>query len=118
MQESQHSKLGQMRRLSDPEKTLVRRLLEQQSIDNSSLLGRLDSLDVQEMPDGRMGSLYFPWPSKDTRARRFGRRIAELQFADVDGTPVVASLNVDQDGDLYELDIWKVDFKPLISLNR
>jgi hypothetical protein len=91
MKELPHGKLGPVRRLSEPEETLVRRLLDQQAINNSSLLGRLDSLDVQEMPDGGMGSLYFPWPNKDPRARRLGHRIAELQFADVDGTPVVAS---------------------------
>jgi hypothetical protein len=33
-------------------------------------------------------------------------------FKDIDGTPVSAALNVDQQGNLYELDIWKVDFSP------
>jgi hypothetical protein len=51
------------------------------------------------------------------QARRLGHRIAELQFDDADGVPVIASLNVDQDGDLYELDVWKVDFKPVIRLS-
>jgi len=117
MQESLHRKLGPIRRLRDPERALVRRLLDQQASDNSALLSRLDSLDVQEMPDGGMGSLYFPWPGKDARARHFGRRIAQLQFDDADGILVVASLNVDHDGDLYELDIWRVDFRPVIRLS-
>ena len=108
-------KLGPMRRLREPERTLVGRLLEQEG-QNPALLSRLDSMDVQEMPDGGMGSLYFPWPGKDAPARRFGRRIAELQFDDADGVPVIASLNVDKDGDLNELDIWKVAFNPVIRL--
>jgi hypothetical protein len=110
-------KLGPMRRLSHTEGTLVRRLLQQAEGDNSALLGRLDSLDVQEMPDGGMGNLYFSSPSKSAQASRLGHRIAELQFDDADGVPVIASLNVDQDGDLYELDVWKVDFKPVIRLS-
>lgn len=109
-------KLGPVRRLREPEMRLVRRLLQQDG-ENSASLSRLDSLDVQEMPDGGLGSLYFPWPGKDAQARRFGRRIAELQFDDADGILIVASLNADQDGDLFELDIWRTDFKPVISLS-
>jgi len=110
-------KLGPMRRLREPERALARRLLLQEC-ENPASLSRLDSLDVQEMPDGTMGSLYFPWPGKDAQTRRFGRRIAELQFDDADGVLVIASLNVDEDGDLYELDVWKTDFTRVISLNQ
>ncbi|WP_420885213.1 DUF6984 family protein, partial [Candidatus Symbiothrix dinenymphae] len=35
---------------------------------------------------------------------------------DEDGVDVIASLNIDDTGDLYELDIWKTDFSPLIKL--
>jgi hypothetical protein len=68
------------------------------------------------MSDG-LGSAYFPQPGKDAHSRRFGRRMAELQFDDADGVPVIASLNVDEDGDLYEMDIRKTDFKPVIRLS-
>ncbi len=44
--------------------------------------------------------------------RQLGAEVAEFMFKDIDGTPVSASLNVDQQGELYELDIWKVDFSP------
>lgn len=89
----------------------------QEASENTALLSHLDSLDLQGMPDGGMGSLYFSRPGRDANVRRFGHRIAELQFDDADGVLVVASLNADQDGDLYELDIWRTDFKPVISLN-
>lgn len=60
-----------------------------------------------------MGSLYFVNPTKSSDQRRFGRRIAEVQFNDADGVPILASLNLDGDGNLYELDVWKTDFTPV-----
>jgi len=109
------SKLGPIRHLKDSEKTLIRLLL-QQGVGGPPSVTRLDSLEVQEMSDGGMGSLYIVWPGKDAQARRFGRRIAELQFNDADGVAVIASLNVDKEGDLFELDIWKTNFEPVIHL--
>ena len=37
-------------------------------------------------------------------------------FTDEDGVKVIASLNVDSDGHLFELDIWKTDFSPLLRI--
>ncbi len=68
------------------------------------------------MGDGNMGSLYFAHPAKSAESRRFGERVAELQFNDSDGVAIIASLNVDKESDLFELDIWKSDFSPVISL--
>jgi hypothetical protein len=73
----------------------------------SNLLGRGDL--VEEMNDGGMGSLLFVG-AKD---RCFGKRLGSAEFNDVDGTLVSVALNVDQHGELFELDIWKVDFSPL-----
>ena len=41
--------------------------------------------------------------------------IAEKEFLDSDGVPISVTLNIDDDGLLYELDIWKVDFSPIIK---
>ena len=41
---------------------------------------------------------------------------AELEFTDVDGVPVSVALFVDDDGTPLELDMWKVDFNPLIEI--
>ena len=68
---------------------------------------------VEEMSDGGMGSIRF---SSDQVDRHYGKTIAEAEFDDRDGVLVSAALNVDQTGDLYELDMWKVDFSPLIRL--
>jgi hypothetical protein len=64
---------------------------------------------VEEMNDGGMGSLRFVGRAD----RRFGRCIGEAKFDDADGVPVSVALNADQRGELFELDLWKVDFSPL-----
>jgi hypothetical protein len=111
LEELQSFKLGPVRHLREPEMALVARLLEKAG-NPAQLLNHLDALSVQEMSDGGMGSLYFANTTKTPDERRFGERIAELQFDDVDGVSVLVSLNVDKDGDLFELDVWKTDFKP------
>lgn len=54
-----------------------------------------------------MGSLSIGYNYK---LRSFGKEIAEYQFHDLDGTIVSATLNVDTEGALYELDVFKLDF--------
>ena len=74
-----------------------------------------EELLVSPMHDGEMGSLYL-FPKSERHAERvFGEQISECEFIDQDGTTVIASLNVDPSGELFELDIWKTDFSPLIS---
>jgi hypothetical protein len=76
----------------------------------------LKSLKVADMEDGGMGSLrLFPKGLKVLDAR-FGERESACQFTDEDGVDVIASLNLDQHGKLYELDIWKTDFGKLIRI--
>jgi hypothetical protein len=79
------------------------------------VLPSLPSQLVTELADGGMGSLLFDNP--DVAADRYyGNRIAELQLKDQDEVPVVVTLIVDQQDQLYELDVWKVDFSPTIDL--
>ena len=68
------------------------------------------TIKVEEMDDGGMGSLRFVRAKQN---RRLGEVIAEIQYQDEDGVPVLVSLNLDDDGELYGLDSWKVDFSPL-----
>lgn len=71
---------------------------------------------VCSMDDGDMGSLQlFPKGVQDVH-RTFGQQISEHHFKDKDGVDVIASLNVDNTGNLLELDIWKTDFSPLLKL--
>jgi len=76
----------------------------------------LDSLEVQQMNDGGMGSLRLFFPTTSVAERTFGRQASELVFEDVDGVEVVASLNLDSSGMPMELDLWKADFSPLTCI--
>jgi hypothetical protein len=59
-----------------------------------------------------MGSLRFSGPEQ----RRYGSTLAEAEFKDADGTLVSVALMLDKAGDLFELDIWKVDCSPLVRI--
>lgn len=73
-------------------------------------------LKVKDMEDGGMGSLLLFPEGKIRKNRIFGGQISEFQFQDDDGIQVVASLNVDKNGELFELDIWKTNFSKLIRI--
>ena len=64
------------------------------------------------MKDGRMGSISFDLKGDQSRTRQ----IIAGNFKDKDGVIVDFELTADNEGNLFELDIWKVDFSPLISL--
>lgn len=74
--------------------------------------GWLDKVLVSPMEDGKMGSLRFiTLPSS-----KFSMQGSELVFVDSDGVEVIASLNIDNNGMPFELDIWKTNFNPLIEI--
>jgi hypothetical protein len=75
-----------------------------------------ENLMVAPMDEGGTGSLLLYPDGKINPKRTIGITLFELEFKDADNVPVVASLNLDQEGDLFELDIWKVNFDPLIRL--
>mgnify|MGYP006389328235 FL=1 len=45
-----------------------------------------------------------------------GSQASECSFLDEDGMVVFAALNLDKNGKLFELDLWRVDFNPLKTL--
>jgi hypothetical protein len=65
---------------------------------------------VSPMNDGGMGSLLIGQPNS---SRKMSKAVAQVHFKDSDGTLITAALNLDQFGDLFELDIWRVDFKSI-----
>jgi len=73
----------------------------------------LAAIEVEEMDDGGMGSLLFKSSKLD---RLLGKELASKTFVDTDGVEVIVTLSLDNYGDLFELDVWKVDFSPVISL--
>ena len=77
-----------------------------------SLQMELATALVEEMKDDGMGSLRFVGSS----GRKFGERVAEAEFQDEDGVTLSITINADQHGSLFEMDVWKVDFTPLLRL--
>jgi hypothetical protein len=102
--------MGKSRTLNDKERKLLSALIVG-TPRADHLLKSLDDALFEDMDDGGMGGLRVCKP--DGHPRAFGEKLAEKEFADVDGIPVVIALNLDDTGELYELDIWKVDFSPL-----
>jgi len=93
-----------MRPLHPHERPLVDALF-----DHAGLLPPVAATLVEECDDGGMGSLAF-----EPLGRRLGGTVSECQFTDADGVLVCAALNVDDSGFPLELDLWKVDFEPLL----
>lgn len=75
-----------------------------------------ENLLVRSMDDGKMGSLLLFPGGIIENGRKFGARVSELKFNDADGVEVIASLNADELGRMFELDSWKTDFSPLIQI--
>ena len=94
-----------MRTLLDDEIPLLRRLL--------ALGGRQERTDhllIEPLADGGMGSFRI---GEFAAVRELGYSVAEVHFSDADGILVTAVLNVDTQDQLFEVDVWKVDFSPL-----
>jgi hypothetical protein len=102
------------RRLSPKETKLLETLIKRAGLSN--ILVDWRGVFVKPMADGGMGSLYLYPPEVPKEGRVFGRQASDVQFYDQDGTTVIASLYLDTNDQLFELDVWKVDFSPLKSL--
>lgn len=96
--------LGEPRALRDAEKALLAAMLGADP-ETRRLLPSLDGCRVREMNDGGMGSLRFAGAPD----RRSAGIAMEARFLDEDGTPVFAAILLDRHGELFELDLWKVD---------
>ena len=75
-----------------------------------------NNLMVQTMNDSGMGSLRLFPDGEDNSNRILGEKAGECFFIDKDNIKVIATLNLDEKGELFELDIWKTDFNPLIQI--
>jgi len=70
----------------------------------------LTPIKLEAMNDGEMGSHKFKTNNLDSK---FGREVSSCSFIDIDGIVVSVTLNLDQYGDLYELDLFKGDCSKL-----
>ena len=67
--------------------------------------------EVVEMDDGDMGSLLL----NQNKDRKFGSDLIQAQYYDDDKIPVLVTLVEDNKQELFELDMWKVDYSALKS---
>ena len=110
-------KLNNKRKMTTQEKNLLKELMNRGNFNPP--FDWENNLLVSEMDDGNMGSLYlYPPGVTENNQRSFGCQISEYRFRDIDNIDVIASLNLDIDGMLFELDIWKTNFKPTIFLSK
>lgn len=99
-------------------------------INNSELsilieLIKLSNLNL-EMPNnyvrisGNEGlySLVFSNKTITEDKRIFKKKISEMIFKDHDGIQVIASLYIDNNDELFEIDFWKVDYSTIECLNQ
>lgn len=100
-----------LRTPKETELLLIRKLMEAGGLKEIDL----SQLKVSDMDDGKMGSvlLFVNGRFEERRASNF---ISELEFDDEDGIPVLVSLYSDPSGVISELDIWKVNYQPLIRI--
>lgn len=82
------------------------------------LLSQKENLMVRPLNDGGMGSLILLPQNVDDNKRFFGKQISDYLYKDVDDIDVLISLNIDDKGYLFELDIWKINFDPLIEFPK
>ena len=94
----------QQRPITSLEKDLIQHLIG--LISDSSMKYQIPSF-VLPLDDGGMGSLQL---SDDS----YGKDLIQVQYKDNDGQMVFITLVEGQKGMLFELDIWKVDFSPLL----
>jgi hypothetical protein len=99
-----------MRNLKKEEFDLIVFMLKDSSI-YMHIVNNLSTSTVQEMVDEGMGSLRFKYD--DEKIRRFGKEVASVSILDIDQIPVSFAINIDEDGNLFELDVFKGDFSPL-----
>lgn len=99
------------RNITEKENKLLEKLIEKASGKFRKAVP--ENLLVRDLDDGQMGSLKFYNPYNENRI--FGSQVSELSFIDLDDVLVIATLYLDNYGDLFEIDIWKVDFSPTIN---
>ena len=94
------------RPLKEEEKTLLRYL-----IDHISKKQRVYNLPEKaiDLDDGGMGSIRFGSDSQ----RKYGKDLIQVKYFDSDKTLVIITLIEDDKQDLFELEMWKVDFSEL-----
>jgi len=106
-----------IRKISTEEKRLLEFLIQKAKLNLPTDWDH--NLFVKPLNDGGMGSLLLlPHGMSTDNNRLFGKQASECEFFDVDGVKIIASLNLDDKGRLFELDIWKTDYTALVNIPK
>jgi uncharacterized protein DUF6984 len=108
MSNERHVASSTSRPLRPEERDLISLLLSR-TPNSKELQSDLIESRVMDMNEGGMGSIRFV----RLDSRHFGKELVTGQYLDSDGVLVSISVNADDQGTLFELDFWKVDFSPL-----
>lgn len=99
--------MGNIRPIRGEELDIIHFLLEKLGLDPINF-------PVSEMVDeyegGKMGSI-----SLGGNVNGYAGDLIQAEYVDIDDTPVVITLTQDTDGQLLDLDFWKVDFTKLLE---
>jgi hypothetical protein len=127
-----------IRSLTDIEKKLLLAMPVAECKYRQMIENLIDKFAVEEMEDGGMGSLAFnpignnytcengvsiqnKYTGENRKIyfdnRMFSKIISEIETNDSDGIPVSIALYVDNFDDIYELDVWKVNFDRTYDLS-
>jgi hypothetical protein len=97
----------QTRKIRENEKALIVFLLESLGLNVADFP---ISEDVFEYEGGKMGSI-----SLNNNPDSYAGDLVQVEYTDTDGTPVLITLTVDDQGELLDLDFWKTDFSKLLK---
>lgn len=101
------------RKPTNEEKRLIRFLI---SLSKTPVDNDINAINIKPLSDGGMGSFEIIPKQLNNHKRTVGEMISEYEFKDKDGVKVLASLYLDLESNLYELDLWKTDFSPIIEI--
>lgn len=99
-----------VRKLKDEEIALIIWMIKD-TPEGPVIIKQLNKINVEEMDDGGMGSLKVVVKGEDNRI--YSRDLAKADLWDIDKVPLFISVNLDTDGNFFELDIFKADSSPL-----
>lgn len=99
--------MNEKRLIRTQEKELINFLLLQLNLNPADY--RYDEY-VDEYEGGKMGSI-----SLGGDVEGYAGDLIQVEYIDIDGTPVVITLTKDHQNRLLDLDFWKVDFSKLLA---
>lgn len=101
------------RLLTSGEVSLIHRMLPEGTELSERLLKDLAVTQVEDVHVVGMGGVRF----LSGRTQLFGCDVATTTLADADGVPVIATLRAEDHDQIFELELWKVDFSPIIGID-